>query len=825
MGAGGFGAFGLALFAVNVVFVFWGTLSKYGALVAPDSMPFFAYAYRTLTFEGLLGGQSFTPHTLYWLLLNPLYAHELTYILDTLVLTLGGVYYLRGRRAHPLAAWAGGLALGFSGYTFTLFCAGHRGYFHMFSCAVWAFGLIARGFETRRLIYFALFGLVLAWGIPYQPDVLLLVGGLAAAYVLWLTFRTGAAQGERAGVWRQMVAVWPRFLVSVAVIVLAGWGGIRWAVTSQFEGREKHFDRAMGREGSQAGAVAEQTEAEKLERWIFATSWSMPPEDVIEFLVPGVFGNESMQGDYPYWGRLGRPHESVFQKGRVMPNYRQHTVYVGVVTLLFAFLAVVAHVAGRKAGGRQAGEGGGADRGDIPFWCAMAVFCLFLAMGRYTPVYRLFYAIPYMGYIRAPVKFVHLAEVAFAFLAGFGMDAFLRQEGAAIRRRFAWAASGLILVLAVGGLVAVVAKPMTLRHIAELGMGPLAERLAGYTLRNVMRAVFVVSGVAGVAWFAVRRGMRGGVVAGCGMALLALLVLDQGVVARRYVRVIDVRPLYTENAVVKAIKKHAGGETANVVSYATPNMFGQDWFSTALTMNGVRNLMPGSDEMEQPYGRLFAGMQQEPVRLWQVLNAQFVIAPRKGLDGLLRAGILRRVMDFELGAGVVRQVETAGEKTLTLAAVAGQKAGARALTAWGGGVATDAQTQSAGRTAGVVSEAPSPAAPSAAVREPTLTTLSVAGHPGKVATRLLVEGDAQTLVVFNERHLPTHEVLVDGVPVPCYLTDGVWASSVVPAGRHEVVLRKKRDVYPAAGSFVTTLAVLLFAVWAFRERGAVATAA
>ncbi len=39
MGAGGFGAFGLALFAVNVVFIFWGTLSKYGALVAPDSMP------------------------------------------------------------------------------------------------------------------------------------------------------------------------------------------------------------------------------------------------------------------------------------------------------------------------------------------------------------------------------------------------------------------------------------------------------------------------------------------------------------------------------------------------------------------------------------------------------------------------------------------------------------------------------------------------------------------------------------------------------------------------------------------------------------------
>jgi hypothetical protein len=73
------------------------------------------------------------------------------------------------------------------------------------------------------------------------------------------------------------------------------------------------------------------------EQWLFATNWSLPPEDMLEFIVPGVFGNESFHGDHPYWGRLGRPHKSVFQKGRMMSNYRQHTVYFGGVSVVFAF--------------------------------------------------------------------------------------------------------------------------------------------------------------------------------------------------------------------------------------------------------------------------------------------------------------------------------------------------------------------------------------------------------------------------------------------------------------------------------------------------------
>ena len=344
-----------------MLIVFLPVLPKYAGLVAPDSMPFFAWPWRTPHIENLLAGGTFSPHNLYWLILHPLYAHELTYIIDTLVLTLGAVYYLHTQRLHPLSAWFGGLALGFCGYTFTLFSAGHRGYFHMFSCAIWAFGLIASGFATRRLTPFALLGLVLAWGVSYQPDVLLLVGSLAAAYVLWLTFSNAGVEassssqsaignGQSASaapkskidkINSKILTIWPRFALSLVILVLAGFAGVRSAVTTQIANRDAQIAGASGRSSSEESTadMPEKSAAERRERWLFATNWSLPPEDVLEFLVPGVFGNDSAQPPYPYWGRLGRPHDSLFQKGRMMPNYRQHTVYLGLIPLLFAIFA------------------------------------------------------------------------------------------------------------------------------------------------------------------------------------------------------------------------------------------------------------------------------------------------------------------------------------------------------------------------------------------------------------------------------------------------------------------------------------------------------
>ena len=807
----GIACLGIGLFVVCMAVVFFTALPKFDALVSPDSGPYFGFAYRTGVLEGLLTGSAFTPHALCWLLFDPLYAHELSYIIDTLVLVLAGVYYLTGRRVHPLAAWAGGLALGLSGYTFTLFSAGHRGYFHMFSSAVWSFGLLIRCFDTRKLFYFAALGLVLAWGVTFQPDVMVMVGAVAAAYALWLTRHPKPEAGNwKQGVWQQIVSVWPRFSVSVLVLALVGFGGLRAAVTTQIANRDAQIAGASGQVAKADNVKPEKpSAAERHDRWLFATNWSLPPEDVLEFIVPGVFGDESMQVPDPYWGRLGRPSDETFQKGRMMPNYRQHTVYLGEVSVLFALLGVMAwHF--RKRVKDLPPVRGTADVSDVPFWCAVWVLCLVLAMGRYTPLYRLFYALPYMDYIRAPVKFHHLVEMASAFLAGFGMDAFLRAERTDMRRRLMWLGGGFAGVLLVGALVAVVAKPQLVRHITELGLGQTAAALGDYAVQNLLRSACLAALVAGLAYAACKGGARA--VVGIGVSLVAVLALEQACVAHRYARVIDVEPFYHENAVVKAIKKTAGGQVVNVVNYVTANVWAQEWFSTSLSLNGIQNMAPSPDDRGSLYERLFTALQKDPLRLWRALNVQYVIVPRKGADGLMRSGALRPVFDFELGCGVLRQIQP-GEKSLVLAAVAGSEPGAHAVTRWKGGVAPESQPEELTRSSLVVSQAPEAASGSGAVGEAKLSYESVWGFPLRFATRLTCASGSPVLLLFNQRLDAAWEVLVDGAAVPSYLSDGVWLSAVVPQGTHRVVLQKKRQVAPGAVSFAVTLALLSWGVW------------
>lgn len=806
----GVACLGIALFAACAIMVFFPALPKFVGLVSPDSMPFFQYANRTITFESLLGGGAFTPHSLYWLLFNPLYAHELTYIIDSFVLALAGVYYLAGRRVHPLAAWAGGLALGLGGYTFTLFCAGHRGYFHMFSCAVWAFGLLIRCFETRKLFYFAMLGLVLAWGVPYQADVLVLVVAVAAAYALWLTFQNriekSADSKKKAGLGRageNVVAVWPRFAVSVLVLALAGFGGLRTAVTTQMTNRDAQIAGVSEQDFKPDNKPAKLSDAEKHNRWIFATNWSLPPEDMLEFIAPGVFGDESMQGSYPYWGRLGRPSDEVFQKGRMMPNYRGHTVYLGVVSVLFALFGVLAWFSSRKTKD-VAPPQAGADYSDVPFWCGVWAVCLILAMGRYTPFYKLFFAIPYMDYIRAPVKFHHLVEVATAFLAGFGMDAFLRTERPALRRRLMWLAGALTGSLLVCALVMVVAKPQIVRHISELGLGQAAQTLGGYAVQNLMRSACLAALVAGLAYVACKGSGRALVRIGC--VLLTVLAVEQAWVARRYVKVINVEPLYYENAVVRAIKKSANGQRVNVVNYVTPNVWGRDWFSSSLSMNGIYNAEPSADEMDKPYGRLFTGLQNDPVRLWKVLHAHYVIVPRKGIEAFVRAGVLRPVLDFELGASVVRQVP-AGEKTLTLASIRSEVKAPRLDTDWQGAVPADKQADAVTKGELTVSDAPL-AAGAKGAEAGDVRVLASRGLPGILATRIQVSTPVPGLLVFDERLAGKQEVLLDGKPAALYVADAIWPATLVPAGEHVVVLRNQRSPAVFLLSGLTTLAVL-----------------
>ncbi|MBW5378924.1 hypothetical protein E6A45_09755, partial [Brachyspira pilosicoli] len=73
----------------------------------------------------------------------------------------------------------------------------------------------------------------------------------------------------------------------------------------------------------------------KQDLWNWATRWSYPPEEVLGFFIPGLFGYYSGSETHPYWGRIanmnGEPKTS---------NFSLTAVNIGYITFLFIIFAL-----------------------------------------------------------------------------------------------------------------------------------------------------------------------------------------------------------------------------------------------------------------------------------------------------------------------------------------------------------------------------------------------------------------------------------------------------------------------------------------------------
>jgi len=127
----------------------------------------------------------------------------------------------------------------------------------------------------------------------------------------------------------------------------------------------------------------------------FAASFSLAPQQFITFLAPSFFGGATARS-YDYWG-AGYPWEMV--------------MFVGVAGLALAVY--------------------GALRGDPRaqrFSAAMVLLLLLLALGRYTPLFRILYNyVPGFDKFRGTSKFIIQASAFLALLCGVGLDALLRR--------------------------------------------------------------------------------------------------------------------------------------------------------------------------------------------------------------------------------------------------------------------------------------------------------------------------------------------------------------------------------------------------------------
>jgi hypothetical protein len=139
----------------------------------------------------------------------------------------------------------------------------------------------------------------------------------------------------------------------------------------------------------------------------FAGSYSFPPENFLTLLAPWFFGD---MNQVPYWGRWYLTETSLFVS------------VMGLVMALYGMLC------GKPVARR--------------FSISMLAVALVLAMGRYTPLFRfLFNYVPGFNAFRGMDKFLWLAALFLAALAGIGMDEMLRRRTAP-----RWLAAGVALL-------------------------------------------------------------------------------------------------------------------------------------------------------------------------------------------------------------------------------------------------------------------------------------------------------------------------------------------------------------------------------------------
>jgi hypothetical protein len=437
-------------------------------------------------------------------------------------------------------------------------------------------------------------------------------------------------------------------------------------------------------------------------------------------------------------------------------------------------------------------------------------------MGRYTPFYHLFFAIPYLDLIRCPVKFHHLVEICVALLFGLGVEAWLRGcrapcavekgkkpgvaelDGVLRRAAVVVMVGGGVLLLA-AGVVAAGSRESVMARVAATGLAPMAGALADFMASNLARGGFLMLLTAVLLWLGrVRASWRLPVWLLAG-AVTVILATDLVLVARRYVRPINMEPFYARNAVVETALKQ-GGLGAGVANYIRmPRPQDPDWFSSTLFRNGLKMTLPAGEEATAPIVQVAQALEKRPEILWRTLHTRFVVAPWKAAGGLVQAQMLKPLLSFTLGQGTVRQTAPA-EDAYVLADFAGAMPSVYLVDSWLGGVAATSQV-SALRQADwdparqTVCDAPG--ATSAVSRLIGRAQVrQTRNMHGALATVVEVEAPQPGLLVMDEKYDGNWQVRVDGHPALLRCANVLWAAVEVPAGTHTVTLQRPLQFRP-----------------------------
>jgi len=322
----------------------------------------------------------------------------------------GVYYYCRLIGTSRIAAFFAASVFALGTENASLINAGHVMKIATIAYAPWAFFCLEKGFLRKRLFWFMATAFVLAlqffnthWQIAYYTCLSVAVYGIirAAGIIMYDRGEQRFAVPRLLG-YNVILLAFFLTTVSISLLPLANW--------SQGTNR-----------GVQSGANQGKGGLDRDE----AMSWSLPPEEIAAFVIPGFFGfsrqeagpNPANIGSY-YWGRM---------------VFTQTASYMGLLPWLLVPLPLLF-------------------RRDRYSWLAVIGLAggILFSMGKYTPLYNLLFDyFPGINRFRVPKMIMFIPVIALGVLSARGLDLLLDAQARATKafQRYLAAITALPIVL------------------------------------------------------------------------------------------------------------------------------------------------------------------------------------------------------------------------------------------------------------------------------------------------------------------------------------------------------------------------------------------
>jgi membrane protein YfhO len=151
--------------------------------------------------------------------------------------------------------------------------------------------------------------------------------------------------------------------------------------------------------------------------YAFATYESLHPKELLAFLVPDIFGSAV---DHTYW------------RSKEVWHFWESCGYVGVLPLFLVFMKLKSS----------------SIRSLRIFFIILIVFSLFLALGKYNPIYPIIYRLPGFNSFRIPAQIIFLYVFGIAVISGIGFHQ-MQEETWHLNRGFSlfFVLAGALLVI------------------------------------------------------------------------------------------------------------------------------------------------------------------------------------------------------------------------------------------------------------------------------------------------------------------------------------------------------------------------------------------